>query len=43
VEDAARAYVLALEHGKAGNVYNITSSNDATVRWASRACMLEEY
>ena len=35
VDDLARAYVLALKHGKAGNVYNITSSNDATVRWGA--------
>lgn len=36
VEDAARAYVLALERGKAGNIYNITSNWDLTNKCAPR-------
>ena len=38
VEDAARAYVLALEHGKAGNIYNITSNWDFTNKCAACPC-----
>ena len=33
VEDAARAYVLALKHATAGSVYNVTTANDITNRW----------
>ena len=32
VEDAARAYVLALKHAPAGSIYNITTANDITNR-----------
>ena len=32
VEDAARAYVLALKHAPAASMYHIVSSNDTTMK-----------
>ena len=36
VEDLARLYVLALKRAPAGTVFNATSSNDSSARYAMR-------